>query len=113
MTRCTSQPFPGPGTKVPISTNGGVQPVWARNGRELFYREGDSMMAVPVSPDPFRASAPRRLFEMPTALYNLDPFVADYDVAPDGRFLSVRREEAAEIHVVLNWVEELRRALGK
>jgi Tol biopolymer transport system component len=107
------QPFPGPGPKAAVSTAGGLQPVWSRDGRELFYREGESMMAVAVTHRPFRAAAPRRLFEMPSALYNLDPFVADYDVAADGRFLSVRREEAAEIHVVLNWAEELRRALGR
>ena len=50
---------------------------------------------------------------MPTASYGLDPLVADYDVAADGRFLAIRRDPAAEIHVVLNWVEELRRALGQ
>ncbi len=50
---------------------------------------------------------------MPSALYNLDPFIADYDVAADGRILTIRREEAAQIHVVLNWTEELRRALGR
>lgn len=106
------QPFPGPGQKVPISTNGGVQPMWSRNGRELFYRDGDSLMAVPVRLDPFRAAAPQKLFDLPGALYNLDPYNPDYDVAADGRFLSVRRETSTEIHVVLYWVDELRRALG-
>jgi serine/threonine-protein kinase len=39
------RPFPGPGAKIPISTAGGESARWARTGRELFYREGDKMMA--------------------------------------------------------------------
>ena len=107
------QPFPGPGQKVPVSTNGGLQPMWSRNGRELFYREVDTLMAVTVQVDPFRASAPRKLFDMPGAIYNFDQFVADYDVAADGRFLAVRQDPRTEIHVVLNWTVELQRALAR
>jgi eukaryotic-like serine/threonine-protein kinase len=106
------QPFPDAGQKVPISTNGGLQPVWSRDGRELFYRDGDSLMAVAIQRAPFRAGAPRKLFDLPGALYDLNPYSADYDVAADGRFLSIRRETTADMHVVLNWVEELRRALA-
>jgi Tol biopolymer transport system component len=51
------QPFPGPGGKVPISTNGGLQPMWSRDGRELFYRAGDSLMAVPIERETFRIGA--------------------------------------------------------
>ena len=109
------QPFPGPGPKIPISNNGGVQPMWSRDGRELFYREGDSMMAVPVTLNPFRASVPRKLFDFPGTTYNFDQNFADYDVAADGRFLAVQADAAAadEIHVVVNWTEELRRVLGR
>jgi Tol biopolymer transport system component len=109
------QPFPGHGPKVPISNNGGVQPMWARNGRELFYREADSLMAASIQPQPFRASAPRKLFDLPGAVYNFDQNFADYDVASDGRFIAVRRDgrPAGEIQVVLNWTEELRRALRR
>ena len=109
------QPFPGPGAKVPMSNNGGLQPMWSRDGRELFYREGDWMMAVAVTLDPFKVGGPRKLFEFPGTTYNLDQNFADYDVAPDGRFLAIQADTAApdEIHVVLNWTEELRRALGR
>jgi Tol biopolymer transport system component len=105
------QPFPGPGPKVAISNNGGLQPMWARDGHELFYREGDSMMAVRIALDPFRIEAPRRLFEFSATTFNLDPNFADYDVAPDGRFLAVQGDTAAadDINVVLNWTEELKR----
>ena len=58
------QPFPGPGAKWKISTEDGNEPVWARNGREIFYRNGDKMMAVSVTTQPeFRASKPSLLFE--------------------------------------------------
>ena len=98
-----------------MSNNGGLQPMWSRDGRELFYREGDWMMAVSVTLDPFRVEAPRKLFEFPSTTYNFDQNFADYDVAPDGRFLAIQADSAAadEIHVVLNWTEELRRALGR
>ncbi len=97
----------------PISNNCGLQPVWVKSGRELYYREGDSLMAVPVQLDPLRIAAGRKLFDFPGAIYNADAFVADCDVAPDGRFLAVRREsrEVEELHLVLNCTEELRRAL--
>jgi eukaryotic-like serine/threonine-protein kinase len=109
------QPFPGPGPKVPVSTNGGLQPVWGKNGRELYYREGDAFMEVAVELTPLRVTAGRKLFDLPGALYSLDQFVPDYDVAADGRFLAIRRDPrvADEIHVVLNWAEELRSALGR
>ena len=40
------QAFPGPGAKIQLSSESGTDPVWRRDGRELFYRNGDSMMAV-------------------------------------------------------------------
>ena len=71
-------------------------------------------MAVPVQLDPFRvAGAPQKRLDMPRALYGLDPYLPEYDVAADGRVLAVRRDAVPEIHVVLNWAEELRRALGR
>jgi len=109
------QPYPGPAPKISISNNGGVQPVWAKDGRQLFYRESDALVSVVVQLDPFRIGARQKLFDLPGAIYGSDPFMADYDVAADGRFLAVRREGDAseEIHVVLNWSEELHRALRR
>ena len=45
------RPFPGPGGKWQVSTDGGTEPVWARSGRELFFRSGDRMMAAPIAGD--------------------------------------------------------------
>ena len=41
--------YPGPGERIPISTNGGTDPLWRRDGRQLFYRLGDQMMVVDIS----------------------------------------------------------------
>ena len=58
------QPYPGPGGKRQISTEGGTEPVWSRNGQELFYRSGKKMMAVEITTQPsFAFGSPRMLFE--------------------------------------------------
>jgi serine/threonine-protein kinase len=100
-------PYPGPGGKTQVSTEGGTQPHWNRNGRELFFRSGDKLMAVDVETGAaFRALVPRVLFTKASP---------DYDVAPDGRrFLMLKAAAApegspSELHVVLNWFDELRR----
>ena len=106
-------PFLGSGEKLTISTEGGNEPVWSRNGRELFYRSGDAMMAVEVTTSPLlSAGRPRRLFERP---YEVSSALwPDYDVSTDGqRFLLVKMIESfdapAQINVVLDWSEELKR----
>ena len=107
------RPFPGPGEKWQVSTEGGTEPAWARNGRELFYRSGDKMMAAAVETKPtFAPAKPGLLFEA-----HYEPgfytFLANYDVSPDGqRFLMIKgseQESAAQITVVLNWFEDLKR----
>ncbi len=109
------RPFPGPGGKTQVSTEGGMQPLWARNGRELFYRNGDKMMAAAVEAEPsFAAAKPKLLFEGHYETAAVFPAQANYDM-PDGqRFLMLKpseQEQAAptQINVVLNWFEELKR----
>jgi Tol biopolymer transport system component len=108
------QPYPGPGGKWQVSTEGGTEPAWNPNEHELFYRSGDKMMAVDIATQPsFTAGKPRVLFEGP---YLRAPgTTTNYDLSRDGqRFLMVKRSEQAEaaptqINVVLNWFEELKR----
>jgi len=108
-------PFPGSGGRWPISTDGGSFPLWARNGRELFYRNGDRVMAVTVTSDAtFSATKPRLLFEAKAISYS----VLSYDVTPDGDFLMIEPGESdtrpSQISVVLNWLQEVRqRTSGK
>jgi serine/threonine-protein kinase len=107
------RPFPGPGEKVTITNEGGNEPYWSPTGRELFYRNGDAMMAVDVSTNPVKAGVPRKIFEghyePSLALY------ANYSVTSDGeRFLMVKRIDQGtsqpQINVAVNWFDELRRA---
>jgi serine/threonine protein kinase/Tol biopolymer transport system component len=107
-------PFPDPGRKWQISTEGGTEPLWAPNGRELFYRNGSKMMSAAVETKPtFAAAKPKLLFK---GDYVEGPFGfrPNYDVSPDNqRFLMVKAAEqqqaASQINVVLNWFEELKR----
>jgi hypothetical protein len=87
--------------------------MWNPNGRELFYRSGNKMMAVEITTQPnFSAGKPKVLFEGP---YLPTPATSpNYGVAPDGqRFLMLKPSEQAQaaptqINVVLNWFEELK-----
>jgi eukaryotic-like serine/threonine-protein kinase len=87
-----------------VSQGGGTEPAWSPNGRELFYRSGDWMMAVPIVTSP-RFSAGRRdsLFAGP---YVPNPTHTNYDVHPDGnRFVMVRSSESERrVVVALNWL---------
>ena len=110
------RPFPeGPG-KWPVSTNGGVQPRWSRDGKELFYLERETLMAVDVSTQgTFTAGAPKRLFA--TGNYQNEWSFSKYDVMPDGRFLMLEPAEGidarpASIHIVENWPAAFRREQG-
>jgi Tol biopolymer transport system component len=114
------QPYPGPGPRVLISTEGGIAPSWGKGGRELFYvapavppgSPGLRMMVVPVAVVPtFTAGLPRMLFQ---GRLNAGSSVRGYDVTSDGqRFLMVQNKERPAIkptYIVLvqNWVEELK-----
>jgi eukaryotic-like serine/threonine-protein kinase len=104
-------PFPGAGGKIAISTYGGTEPRWSRDGRELFYRQDDRMMAVTMTPgSSLTASSPRTLFE---GRYQVsDTNSGGFDVAPDGRFLmiqpTVAEQPATEFNIVLGWFNEVR-----
>ena len=106
------RPYPGPGPRFLISSDGGQEPVWSPDGRELYYRNGDQVLAVAITTEPaFRPGRPELLFE---ARYEKSPVPAvNYDISPDGkRFLMVKeRPGTTRVHfnVVLNWFEELKR----
>ncbi|MET0280110.1 MAG: protein kinase [Steroidobacteraceae bacterium] len=111
------RPYPDAyqGSRWQVSAAGGRQPVWSRNGRELFYRDfSGALMAVPVAAGrSFAPGRPVRLFEAPGYLgAGAQGGGRTYDVAPDGsRFLMVRigEQPTTPLVVVVNWFEELRR----
>jgi serine/threonine-protein kinase len=106
------QPFPGPGGKWQVSTDGGVEPVWSANGRELLYRNSGRVMSVDVETRPsFRTSKPEVLFE---GRYLLGRGAFPYwDSTPDGQqFIMLKADNdvgPAQLQVVVNWFEELKR----
>jgi serine/threonine-protein kinase len=106
--------YTGPPGKWTISTDGGTEPIWSVDGRELFYRHGDQMMVVDISTDPdFAAGKPRVLFEGRFEVSQL--LIQSYDVSRDGsRFVMLQRAEgghASRINVILNWLDDVTREL--
>jgi serine/threonine-protein kinase len=106
-------PFPGPGGKTKVSTDGGTQPVWGANG-EIFYRQDDRMMAVEVRTEPdLTMGRPQELFEGQYGYGWWGPFPS-YDATRDGRrFMMVKEARSKggtrqEIVLVQNWFEELK-----
>jgi Tol biopolymer transport system component len=100
--------------KWQISTGGGESPIWSPDGRELFYRNGGAVMAVPVdAKTTLNAGKPRMLFQgMYVTGYGESPA---WDVSPDGkRFLMIKAPQLSsagisrKINIVLNWTEELK-----
>jgi len=109
------RPFPASsaGGKWQVSTDGGYQPLWRRDGRELLYFSPDSKLtSVEVSTSPaFKAATPKTLFAAP--IYE-GPVVSNthrWDISPDGqRFLiNVAPEAGAPITVVQNWQAGLKK----
>jgi eukaryotic-like serine/threonine-protein kinase len=104
------RPASGEGARWQVSTEGGEEALWSKDGRELFYRNGPKWMAVAVTTNPqFKASAPRMLFEGP---YRNVRGVS-YDVASDGRFLMLeenyKQPPTTQLQAILNWSEEVKR----
>jgi serine/threonine-protein kinase len=107
------RPFDGSGGGRQITIRGGRAPVWAPSGQEIYFRNGEKVMAVEITTEPvFSAGRPRLLFEGPYELAGIWRPRA-YDLAPDGqRFVMIESEGEStptEFHVVQNWFEELKR----
>ena len=107
--------YPDLDQKWQISTDGGIEPAWSHDGRELFYRseDGRSVMALPITAGPeFSPGRPGLLFE---GEFAPSPwFGRNFDVAADGQtFLMVEYplpdDLSSEVKVVVNWFHELER----
>jgi len=108
------RPFPGPGLRHPVSTDGGVMPLWAKDGKRLFYRRRDQVWAVDIHTDGgFSTGKPRLLYERPG--YGFGDPTRTWDLSFDGRrFLMVKYEQrdptpVTEMVLVEDWFEELKR----
>jgi serine/threonine-protein kinase len=114
--------YPGPGPRIQVSTDGGIDPVWRRNGSELYYRNGDAIMAVAVT------TAPELVLSKPTRLWEGHYVVgsgsscgpagvasANYDVTADGqRFVMIADQDqdlvARQVQVIVNFATLIERA---
>jgi Tol biopolymer transport system component len=96
--------------RIAVSSDGGSYPLWRRDGKELFYRSANRMMAVGVVSrgSDIVLSQPRALFDR---RYGFETStIANYDIDANGRFLMVRDEVGAgRVNIVLNWFAELKR----
>jgi serine/threonine-protein kinase len=100
---------PGAG-RTQVSSEGGNEPRWAHNGRELFFRSsrGEMMVADVTLGSTFTARPPRVLFDLPNM--GTDPFHRGYDVSlDDRRFLMINTaaNDVTELVLVVNWLAEL------
>jgi hypothetical protein len=118
------QPYPGPGPATLIADDG-EEPAWSHDGRQIFYirydenRRRPALMAVDVTPgDEFLVGRPVLLIDNWT--HSVSP-IRGYDVLQDGSILTVLEDDgssrgepfgATELHVVLNWTEELKERVG-
>jgi eukaryotic-like serine/threonine-protein kinase len=103
-------PYPAGGAQYQVSTNGGERPVWRHDGKEIYYREGLTIMAVEVNTkaSPVEFSSPKALFELASGNLN----GRYYDVAPDGRFLANTvplTPKAQSFSLLINWPGRLKK----
>jgi eukaryotic-like serine/threonine-protein kinase len=103
--------FPEGGGKWRVSSDGGQQPKWAKDGHELFYKDtGGAMWSARVTPDgsDVRIGAPERLFTLDALRLGIVNWVP----APDGRFLvnlPVGDTTTPPVTVIVNWLATLKK----
>jgi serine/threonine-protein kinase len=105
-------PVDSSAARIPISTAGGTEPLWARDGKRLFYRRGGEVWAVDIGWEPvFSPGKPQMLFDNPQ--YSGALSSRGYDISLDGRqFLMVKgypvtSTPVTELILVQNWLDEL------
>jgi Tol biopolymer transport system component len=110
------EPFPGTGSRWQISPGGGREPIWAADGRAIYYRsrQGDQVFKVTLSLGPvFSVGRPSLLFQGPYEKAPPAGAASNYDVSSDGRrFVMIKRDQQLapqQIVLVVNWLEEVKR----
>jgi Tol biopolymer transport system component len=105
------RPIDGPDRRWPVSTSGGLHPLWSRDGRRIYYRAGQQLRAVDLETTPeVRLGAVKTLFER---RYSFGPnlTVPNFSISRDGRDLLLVREESGSGHLslILNWLQNVGR----
>jgi len=102
------QPFPGPGGRVQVSSGGGSEPIWSRDGKRLFYRGDGRLMAARIAPGLGFAVAARDTLFADSFQFAPNPH-ANYDVVGDGtHFVFLKAASDGNMIVVTNWKETVR-----
>ena len=100
------RPFPGPGGAKLVSVDGGDQPLWSRDGRELYYRDGTNLIAATMLNGTVQSR--KALFADAYQQSN----ATNYDVLPDGRFIMLKgSSDLRVVTVMMNWATELTQKL--
>ena len=107
------QPFPGGDGKWQVSTAGGAEPHWSADGRRLYFRSASGLFAVDVALDPgVELGVPRRL----GTTIARGTLSKSFDVAPDGRILTLQRPAASrvsqQVNLALGWRARVDRLLA-
>jgi serine/threonine-protein kinase len=112
------RPFPATDEgRWSVSTAGGSQPVWANNGRELFYMDGDGMLvaAQVATSGGFAVGRQQVLFSLEP--FSIAPYHQSYAVTQDDQYFVLLQEsgagQAPDLVVVLNWFEEVKERMGE
>ncbi len=109
------RPFPGTGSsRGPVAIAVGSEPLWARDGRELFYVDGEGFLAsatIEEAPDLIVGASRRLLHTRYFSTGNFAP-LRNYDVSPDGRRFLMVKDPAVHMQVVRGWADELKRRLA-
>jgi len=104
-------PFPGPGPRHQVSSDGGAEPLWSHDGRELFFQGAEGLLGVTVTTGAsFSASTPRLMHE--GRFFRTINGNTSYSISADGsRFLRLQpiapERAITRIDLVLNWFSEL------
>jgi Tol biopolymer transport system component/DNA-binding winged helix-turn-helix (wHTH) protein len=104
------RPFPADGPKTQVSTAGGFGPVWSPDGRALYYRDDDGILAVSVRDSPSFETGPARRVLADKRIIGITPSRAVHG------FLAIRgdaKAPAPQVNLVLGWFSELARLAGR
>ena len=105
------RPFPGPGGRFQVSSNGGAEPVWTRGGSEILYRRGAEFVAAEVRTEPdFAVTGSQVLFSADYTRGGREDAPVEYAASKDGNTIYVTRpvppaKANYELAIVTNWLQ--------
>jgi Tol biopolymer transport system component len=106
--------YPNPTMRLQVSAGGGTEPQWSADGRTVYYRSGDALLAARLSPAPGMRVIARDTVSATMGGSLPGSLTAAYDVAHNGRVLTrVSSKDDYQLIVVPNWRTELEQKLAR